>query len=535
MNLEHIENYIEQHFEEQVQWLEQVVNVPRQTSRIDKVEQAAQMTDAMAQSLGLKIQKIPDPQKHFADHRVYSSAHITNQDKAMALVGHLDIVQQEGQDYRPFRRDEHDPDRVHGSGVIDMTGGVSVLFFALKAIKQTHPELWERLCLRVILVTDEEVSSPSSTQVVYSIYAPVTSKALVAEPSREGDRIVISRSGIVTYQLQAAPTFSGQLALAFLGLRLSTLTNYEDQTTINAGLLSQDAGLCVECRTVRFDEAQICKRSMQSLIQKKDYGSFSSEENPSSKKLDEALLSLVHSLRLSEMVSTTHIIRKTSSIECQIEVQGRGAHSGLHHDQGVNAICGLYISLIRIALMIRDCTDVTLKIIDLKGGVAKNTVAPEASCVVVMESQNQSLLDSILSSIEEVRDWQITVEESPSSVKESLDLCWQALVSRFALQEQKIDSIIVGDRPPMEAKPENRELAQAYGVVAKRYQLSDEIAPHQGGGSDLNVFATYQVPGIDGLGPAGADLHQSTEWCSLLSLKKRTLALAAYLVSEFSS
>jgi glutamate carboxypeptidase len=76
----------------QVAWLRRVVDQPSHTYARDDVEAAAQIVDEQAALLGLACEKVPDPDGKFADHRIYSTPATAVEDRAVALVGHIDTV-----------------------------------------------------------------------------------------------------------------------------------------------------------------------------------------------------------------------------------------------------------------------------------------------------------------------------------------------------------------------------------------------------------------------------------------------------------
>ena len=94
---------------------------------------------------------------------------------------------------------------------------------------------------------------------------------------------------------------------------------------------------------------------------------------------------------------------------------------------------------------------------------------------------------------------------------------------------------------PIQAAPDlirerpTRELRLRYERHASAAGLGTGEAPLQGGGSDASLLSAAGVPSIDGLGPYGQHFHERTEWCSLESLRRRTEALATFLLARASS
>ena len=89
-------------------------------------------------------------------------------------------------------------------------------------------------------------------------------------------------------------------------------------------------------------------------------------------------------------------------------------------------------------------------------------------------------------------------------------------------------------RPPMPSAP-NIELCERYSRHAHECGLGSGPAGIQGGVSDANNIADNGVPVIDGLGPYGKNIHSlqdHDEWFDPESLRKKTKALARFLLEE---
>ena len=102
-------------------------------------------------------------------------------------------------------------------------------------------------------------------------------------------------------------------------------------------------------------------------------------------------------------------------------------------------------------------------------------------------------------------------------------------ISVERLREAQVELEVNIARPPMEASPQSQALRRRYEPHAARVGLSTGEAPRPGGGSDANILSALGVPCIDGLGPWGEHFHNTAEWCSLDSLRRRTQALACFL------
>lgn len=226
----------------QVPWLRTLVEQPSCTREPDDVEAAAQIVDELALSLGLLRRLVPDPSGRFAAHRVYASPS-AEEEPSIALVGHVDTVFPRSMGFFGFTRDG---DVARGPGVLDMKSGLSSILFALRALREAAPDIFDRLSVRFVCVSDEEVGSPSSAS-LWKELAASTVAALVFEAGRAEDRIVTRRKGgaVFAFDVRGKAAHAGNRhaegvsaihGLALLVPRLEALTDYERGVTVNVGL-----------------------------------------------------------------------------------------------------------------------------------------------------------------------------------------------------------------------------------------------------------------------------------------------------------
>ena len=118
----------------------------------------------------------------------------------VVLTGHYDTVYPAESRFQEVRRREDGA--LHGPGVADMKGGISVMLAALEAF-ETHPEA-ERVGYRVLLSPDEEIGSLAS--------AP-----LLAELGRTGDVGMTYEPALADGALASSRKGSGNFAVAVWG------------------------------------------------------------------------------------------------------------------------------------------------------------------------------------------------------------------------------------------------------------------------------------------------------------------------------
>ncbi|MEM9193853.1 MAG: M20/M25/M40 family metallo-hydrolase [Myxococcota bacterium] len=192
----------------------------------------------------------------------------------------------------------------------------------------------------------------------------------------------------------------------------------------------------------------------------------------------------------------------------RLKAEGRAAHAGNHHRDGVNAIAALAPLVAEVeALTDYDC-GVTCNVGVIRGGTAKNTVPDAAEMEIDVRFVDPSDGERIEHALRAL------AASEPPVVGASLRL------------EGEIT------RPPMRPTAEAQLLRHHYEACAAEVGLRVGEAPLQGGGSDANLLSSLGVPSIDGLGPYGRHFHRTDEWSSLESLRARTEALALFLWDE---
>jgi len=159
------------------------------------------------------------------------------------LLAHMDTVHPVGTLERmPFHQAE---DRIMGPGVEDMKGGIVVGLTALAALAEMH-QLPTRP-VTALFTSDEEIGSPTSRSLI-EVLARQSSLVLVLEPAMPDGAIKTWRKGvgdfIVTVHGRAAHAGSdhriGRNAIEELAhqiLAIQNLTNYEQGTTLNVGIV----------------------------------------------------------------------------------------------------------------------------------------------------------------------------------------------------------------------------------------------------------------------------------------------------------
>jgi glutamate carboxypeptidase len=163
---------------------------------------------------------------------------------AQLLVGHTDTVWPVGTlNDMPLREEGG---RLHGPGAFDMNAGVTLMVFALRALRDLAVELPATPVL--LLNSDEEIGSPESGPTIRE-WAQKACRAFVPEPSFGPQGLLkTARKGVSTYtvHIQGRPAHAGLdpgggasaiHELAHVVRTLHALTDLEGGTTVNVGVV----------------------------------------------------------------------------------------------------------------------------------------------------------------------------------------------------------------------------------------------------------------------------------------------------------
>jgi glutamate carboxypeptidase len=200
----------------------------------------------------------------------------------------------------------------------------------------------------------------------------------------------------------------------------------------------------------------------------------------------------------------------------ELVMHGKAAHAGNDHASGVNAIHALALLVPRIEALTDYARGITVNVGVIEGGTSKNTVPERARCLI--DTRFDTLVDA-----EHVIGRLRAMAEQPFGPED-------VVPDRLRSVRGELGGAMT--RPPMEASAATTVLRESYERCAAAVGLGVGEAPRQGGGSDGNLLAAFGVPTIDGLGPHGKFFHQTSEWSSLSSLRKRTAALALWLAEQ---
>lgn len=226
---------------EALRFLEALVNQDSGTYDRMDVNRLGDMLAAALDELGFQPTRFP--QTEYGDHWLWERRGTGS--KRLLFISHIDTVFASGTaKSRPFSVAGR---RAHGPGVLDMKGGITVLVFALRALKATHRQAWREATLAWFLNSDEEVLSPSSRPFIRA-EAERSTSVVVTEPARAGGEYVVARKGAGKFFLEVAGKAahagnqpevgrSAVWAMAQKIVALHAMTDLAEGTTVNVGVV----------------------------------------------------------------------------------------------------------------------------------------------------------------------------------------------------------------------------------------------------------------------------------------------------------
>ncbi len=135
--------------------------------------------------------------------------------------------------------------KLYGPGMYDMKAGAAITLAALRAIKDSGLAPRQPVCM--LFTSDEEIGSQTSRPVIEA-EAKKSALVLVLEPAMRGGQLKTSRKGVGQFNIVAhgraahagvdhAQGVNAIAELAHQIVRLQTMTDYEQGTTVNVGVI----------------------------------------------------------------------------------------------------------------------------------------------------------------------------------------------------------------------------------------------------------------------------------------------------------
>jgi len=211
----------------------------------------------------------------------------------------------------------------------------------------------------------------------------------------------------------------------------------------------------------------------------------------------------------SGRVNDQIVTRRKGIGSVTVVAQGKAAHAGNNHADGINAIWALSRFVDGAQGLSNAERGVTLNVGKISGGIGKNTVPDHAEALVDFRFLTAPDGEATLAAVRAIAD------KAAGSVAGA-----------------KIEVRGGISRVPLERTDASGALLAEYAACARASGLGADEAPLIGGGSDANTVAAAGVPAIDGLGPRGKGFHTVDEFIERATLLPKTEALVRFLVAR---
>ncbi|HRD75927.1 MAG TPA: M20 family metallopeptidase [Hyphomicrobiaceae bacterium] len=254
------------------------VEIESQTADVAGVNRVMDAAEHEWREAGAEVQRIAGRDGR-GDHLLVTSP--WGRGDGVLVLCHLDTVHPKGTLAAdlPFRVEG---DKAFGPGIYDMKGGAYIALAAYREIVRagrTTP-----LPIRVLIVSDEEVGSPTSRALIEA-EADRARYVLVTEPARDGGKVVTGRKGVARYEMHARgrPAHSGSkhaegrsaiLEIARQIVDIQAMTNYATGVTLNVGqikggtadnVVPEHCTAAIDMRVSRVEDAEMMDRRLKSL------------------------------------------------------------------------------------------------------------------------------------------------------------------------------------------------------------------------------------------------------------------------------
>ena len=208
--------------------------------------------------------------------------------RTVTMISHLDTVFSEEEELQNHFTWRKEGDRIYGPGTVDIKGGTVMMYMVLDVLHRFHPEVFDSINWMIGIDACEEALSHDFSSQCLKRLPKDTCAVLVFEGGGKNAgkySLVTSRKGRATFHVQATgrSAHAGNahqhganaiIQLAHTVISIADLTNYENDLTLNVGVISggsvvnrvpHHAEAKVEMRTFRKDVFEESVRSMKEI------------------------------------------------------------------------------------------------------------------------------------------------------------------------------------------------------------------------------------------------------------------------------
>lgn len=186
--------------------------------------------------------------------------------------------------------------------------------------------------------------------------------------------------------------------------------------------------------------------------------------------------------------------------------EGKEAHAGRSHKEGINACVALATKLVEISMLTDYKKDLTVSVGNMQGGRDKyNIVCGSAEAKIDMRFSDFKTRDSAHQKV-------------------------LAILNKEAIKGERVRFELTDDCPPFSRNSRSKNFLEKYLRILSKIERTPVISQRSGGSADSNYFSRPGVTVIDGLGPVGGKIHTDQEYLVLKSLETRAESLKQFLL-----
>lgn len=237
--------------EEMIQKITEWVEIESPTNDAEAVNRMGDKVVTECTDLGLNIERIPG-EDGWGDLIIARSEIGDTQEPGVLVLTHIDTVHPVGTkaNDNPIRREG---DEFYGPGSYDMKAGAYMSLHAYRHLQRLGRK--PSLPVTFMFMPEEEVGSPFSRKHIEA-EAAKAKYVLVAEPARDGGKVVVARKGVADFVMKAtgrpahagARHQDGRSAIKEIArhiLEIEAMTDYERGVTFSTGLIQGGTGINV--------------------------------------------------------------------------------------------------------------------------------------------------------------------------------------------------------------------------------------------------------------------------------------------------
>jgi len=200
-----IETIAEKYRQEIYMNLEKLVNMNSFSANISGLHAVSDVLADIANEHGIDFEKkVISTDSTRRPHLLYEN---TKRDDYYAFIGHFDTVHPQDSDFNKLVKNG---ENWVGPGVNDMKNGVLIALYTLIILKDLLP--LEKIPLKILFNSDEEISSPVSKQIIAGELKDARGGFVFESGRVPGDMIVTTRKGVIGLDIEVIgkPSHAGE-------------------------------------------------------------------------------------------------------------------------------------------------------------------------------------------------------------------------------------------------------------------------------------------------------------------------------------